>query len=488
MNLFSSQSIRRAEEWLSQRRRRVILSLLLFGALFRAIYYAELSQGPAFSQHRWEASDMYFFDSWASGIVAGDWLTNRALHPLVDWERGITQGALNKYPELKASVEKEAGLTGQKDLDQTLWNRWMGGKAFHQEPLYPYMVAATYSIFGRDVRWVFVWQMLLGLGSILLVYCIGCKYFGDLTGTLSGLLALLYAPMMYHELLLLRDSTMIFFTLLLVAVCGEAIERKCARWWCYFGLVSGLCLLLKSTYMPYILASFFILLLTYRGEPKLFLRCVAPAVAALLLITSPFVMRNISLGVPPFAFSGPGGAALTIIVWNSDDYDEWPDCATHLKYASEYMAETNGRPLPAAIKTLQTHKTVWSVARMVLLKIKGVWHWFEMPNNDNIYYYRIHAAILSWLPMTFLTCMPFALAGFVIALPDIKKSWPLYLILWGLFKLAERAALTNEEYPAYQQPATPYAYAPMGTAIVPAHDGSEIQSETPGNAPGDGRQ
>lgn len=69
-----------------------------------------------------------------------------------------------------------------------------------------------------------------------------------------------------------------------------------------------------------------------------------------------------------------------------------------------------------------------------------------------------------------------------------SKSWPLYLILWGLFKLAERAALTNEEYPAYQQPVTPYAYAPTGSAIVPAHDASEIQTETPGNAPGDGRQ
>jgi hypothetical protein len=34
-----------------------------------------------------------------------------------------------------------------------------------------------------------------------------------------------------------------------------------------------------------------------------------------------------------------------------------------------------------------------------------------------------------------------------------NKTWPFYLILWGVLKLAERAALASEGYP--QWPATP---------------------------------
>lgn len=57
--------------------------------------------------------------------------------------------------------------------------------------------------------------------------------------------------------------------------------------------------------------------------------------------------------------------------------------------------------------------------------------------------------------------------------------WPLLLILIGVLKLAERAALANEEFPPY--PGTPYPYGnqpypgtqaqpPVSqTSIIPAH-------------------
>lgn len=58
------------------------------------------------------------------------------------------------------------------------------------------------------------------------------------------------------------------------------------------------------------------------------------------------------------------------------------------------------------------------------------------------------------------------------------KSWPLYLILWGVLKLAQRAALSSldEEggypgYPGYYPPvpaAGPSAPASNPTSVVPA--------------------
>lgn len=44
---------------------------------------------------------------------------------------------------------------------------------------------------------------------------------------------------------------------------------------------------------------------------------------------------------------------------------------------------------------------------------------------------------------------------------DWGKSWPFYLILWGVLKLAERAALASEGYP--QWPGAPQQGWPQGT-------------------------
>lgn len=56
------------------------------------------------------------------------------------------------------------------------------------------------------------------------------------------------------------------------------------------------------------------------------------------------------------------------------------------------------------------------------------------------------------------------------------RSWPLFLIMAGVFLLAERAALSREEiYPSMPFPGVPDSSAtqnaaPASTAMVPAHE------------------
>lgn len=58
------------------------------------------------------------------------------------------------------------------------------------------------------------------------------------------------------------------------------------------------------------------------------------------------------------------------------------------------------------------------------------------------------------------------------------KSWPFYLILAGVFALAERAALASEgDYPPVPYPGAPYPGAPYaGAPQPPAQTGSAIVS------------
>lgn len=417
------------DAWLSHRRRWVVGSLVLLAALFRIIYFVQLNDGPCIQQHRWKNSDMHFFDAWAKWIAGGDWLTNDSVHPLVPWQRDISTTAMATHADLKESVAKEAAAKGQKDLDRVLWDRWLEGKTFHQEPLYPYMVAVTYSIFGPDVRWVFAWQMLFGIGSVLLIYLIGRRYFGDLAGTIAGFLAVFYAPIMYYELVLLRDSLMIFFSLALVYFFGLAVDKNKNAYWFAYGVVAGLTLFLKSTFAPLIAACLVVSALTWRTRQPVPWSFGAAAVAGILLMLAPCVARNVYVGVAPFALSSPGMGALTLIENDTADYPEDSGTVFNLKYAPEIMAKTNGKFFASGVEVLNTHPNAWSVVKMVWHKFSFVWHWYEIPNNDNLYYYALHAPILRWLPITFLITAPLALVGLAAGLRNMRENWPLYLLL-----------------------------------------------------------
>lgn len=72
------------------------------------------------------------------------------------------------------------------------------------------------------------------------------------------------------------------------------------------------------------------------------------------------------------------------------------------------------------------------------------------------------------------------------------RSWPLYLIVLGVLKLAQRTALANADpppyptgYPGYPQPATggPAPVSPGSTALVPA----DSSTHEPTNEFGDRR-
>lgn len=72
---------------------------------------------------------------WAQSLRGGDWLTNRELHPLHDWHLILAD---------EFFVAKAANKDDEQGRARELWNRWYGGKQFHQEPLYPYLLGMLF--------------------------------------------------------------------------------------------------------------------------------------------------------------------------------------------------------------------------------------------------------------------------------------------------------------------------------------------------------
>lgn len=412
----NSKPFSKLTAYLHNKRKWVIFAIILIAVVFRLIYFLQISSGPCLLVNDWQESDMYFFNSWAKQIVGGDVLTDKSLHPFHKWHKDIAAKYFNSGH-------------GQGDYSDaaahSLWNSWYGEKRFHQEPLYPYLIAVTYFILSQDQRWVFAWQMLLGIASICLIYLITSFIFDELTGVTASLFALFAGNMLFYEVLLLRTSLIIFIGLLMVYLL--LIMKENWRWYSGLGFLFGLALMLKTTFLLFILLVLGSMVFQKIRKPEIKIYKIPVLLGGMLIALSPFMVRNIIVGVSPLSFSSVN--AVTFINSNAEDYP--PEQGFFISsYTEEIMAKTNGDIIPVCYYTLKTH-SLTSYLQQLCRKFNSVWHWYEKPNNCNFYYFGLYAWILK-LPATFLIIGSWGIIGLFMAVKKFIKCQYLYFLLASL--------------------------------------------------------
>jgi len=413
---------------LEGRRSLVLATIVGLSVLWRIVYFVQLSSGPMIGTHQWDQSDMNFMHRWALEISAGDWLTDQALHPHHRWHADLAKSYLATHPDERAELERQAmsGSPGGTPA-QRLWDRWYGGKQFHQEPLYPYMVAATYALIGADVRWVFLWQMLLGVAINVLIWRLATRAFGSTVGAAAGLLAVFCSPLVFYELLLIRATSIVFASLALVFVAARALDTPTWRAWVGVGVTTGVAMLLKTTFLLLGLGIFVLLVWRLRRDRTLMLRAACSMVAAVLFCLAPAVARNVVVGAPPTSLTSVGPIA--VLSSNAEDTVGKPFISHGSRHAPEVLGKTGGRFLPTLVETLRTNESGHEYLGHLGSRFLWVWHWFEIPANANFYYFQLHAPVLRVLPMTFFSIAPMGLVGLYLSLRRSRRAGPLYLLI-----------------------------------------------------------
>jgi 4-amino-4-deoxy-L-arabinose transferase-like glycosyltransferase len=404
--------------WLRSHRRTVLGLLIALAVALRVVYFVQLSAGPCLLQHRWEETDMHFFDAWAKAIAAGDWLSDASPHPFLDWHRRIANGYLAVHPEVGAALARD----GVADPAAAVYEQWAGGKAFHQEPLYPYLVALTYRLVGPDVRWVFGWQLASGIALLIVLWSAVRRAFDDTVAAVAALLVALSGPLLFQEMVLLREAPIACVGIVLVALTLRAERRATTGAWLVLGLVLGVGLLLKTIFLPYGLGVLAVLAIRHRRRG---ITAAAALVAGVVVALAPAVARNLAVGAPALALSSVG--TLVFVMSNAVDFPSGLGFYVS-QHTGEIMGETGGRFLAAARATLATHPGPASVLAMVAAKLATLWHWYEVPNNADFYYYRLQAPVLWLAPVTFLVVSPLALVGLALGARTRRTSWPFYLL------------------------------------------------------------
>ncbi|MBN1353461.1 MAG: glycosyltransferase family 39 protein [Candidatus Omnitrophica bacterium] len=392
----------------------IVLAILLAGLALRIAYWSQIKESTSMYQHLWPQTDMNFFYTWANSIRGGDWLVNKSLHPFAEW-----QEQLSGKPD-------EKGYNA--DSAKAMWDQWYGEKRFHQEPLYPYFLAVVFKLFGPGVQWVFAIQCLLGIVSNLLIYVITRRFFGTATALIAAAISLLYGPFMFYESVLLR-ATLITFTMLLTAwLFTIAMDHKKPVYFLLSGLSSGICVVTKSTTFLFILPLVLFLIFHFRADMRQAARFIGLFALGIFLATSPFIVRNLIVGVAPLALSSV--AADAIISGNAGDFIPGTGFSIG-RYFVPIMEKAHGNIIPTIYYTLRTHSSVASVIKQLCGKFLVFWNWYEIPNNINYYYARLYSGLLSHWQITFAALGPVSFFGLFLAARTIKKTFILYALVFA---------------------------------------------------------
>jgi 4-amino-4-deoxy-L-arabinose transferase-like glycosyltransferase len=160
------------------------------------------------------------------------------------------------------------------------------------DPLYPYLLAALYWVFGRSVHIVRVAQALLGGGAVALTFALGRRLLGAPAGVIAAAISAVYPFFIYYAAQLLTE-TLFMALILAVFVAGyRAQDTARARWFAVLGVLTGLAALCRAE--AFVFGGVLIIWLAWRTLRPLVARVQLGAIAlvAMLVVMLPWGIRN----------------------------------------------------------------------------------------------------------------------------------------------------------------------------------------------------
>jgi 4-amino-4-deoxy-L-arabinose transferase-like glycosyltransferase len=302
---------------------------------------------------------------WSGRILEGDVLSREPTHPYPSWMAEI------------APVER--------------WARWWGGRhVFFRAPLYAYLLAGMRLVAGDGFWGIALCQMALALGGVALAFVLAERVFGTPAALVAGLGSALYGPSLLHEPLLLRDPLAVTCTLAMLWALLRAPDGGPRRWF-LAGLAFAACTLARETTGAF--APFVVLWAVQRLRARAAALALGGFLGGALLGLSPLALRNVAVGVTPWALSsrgveefvighaaGPGPAGLGI-----------PPATGRI------LLEADGRLLPAMRLTLASYAGDWrTLARRERDRLRAIVSRYEPADNVSWTYFATRSAALRW--------------------------------------------------------------------------------------------
>src|ERR1051326_2577413 len=135
----------------------------------------------------------------------------------------------------------------------------------------------------------------------------------------------------------------------------------------------------------------------------------AIVVGGVLLGLSPAIARNLIVGVSPFTLAADRGVTLV----GGSDASATPEMGGggwNFARVEYVMEQSDAKSWPAMKMSLASHGSAAHFAWLLARKFAKFWQWYEEPDNQNFYYFRLYSTMLR-VSLTAYLVAPLILVG-----------------------------------------------------------------------------
>lgn len=360
--------------------------------------------------------------------------------------------------------------------------QWLGTEIFYQDPLYPYFLGVEYSIVGRDLFRVRALQFAIGSASCVLIFLLADSFFDRKTGVVAGVLAALYKPFFYFEGLLLKSFLAVFLISLFMLVLMLARGRRSFLLWVLAGVILGLLALVRANVLVLVPAVIVWAFVPGVVTDSIARKAVAAAgvVVGLILILAPVTVRNYVVGKDfvlitsqagqnflignnPSNVSGRYQPPITVRPnprYEQADFRIQAEIATGRKLKP---SEVSAYWFSEAFRFIRDEPLRWLT--LMLKKFWLFWNWYEVPDNQNFYFFRQYSSVLGLPLPNFRFVAALGLTGMLLCLPRWRRVLLLYLVVL----LYSATVIAFYVFARYRLPVVPglIVFASYALASVP---------------------
>jgi 4-amino-4-deoxy-L-arabinose transferase-like glycosyltransferase len=359
--------------------------------------------------------------------------------------------------------------------------------AFFRAPLYPYLVALLYKIFGVSPWPVIVFQNLLGLLTAVVSYQFAKRVFGLPVAFWTGLIVAVYPMLIYFEGETLTTSVEVFLYTVAIYRLFIAVQQPAAGNVIKAGFLLGLAAIARPTILPVAVVFPIAFLFKYgiHAIKDVIFKSLIMAAAALIPIL-PVTLTNLVKGGEFVLIATQGGAnfyignskeadGITVIApgpqmrlgpYNDNVWTSSMDEAVRRTGRKMSQSEVSSFWFREALKEIGSD--VGRAVRLYFKKFYLFWHGQEIFNQKPVYYAAEYSRLISVLvwkklvnfPSGFL--FPLMFIGILLAFrnkqPVLVPS--LYIIIYALLVSAFFVCAR------FRQPILPVAVMLAAYAVV----------------------
>ena len=315
---------------------------------------------------------------------------------------------------------------------------------FFRAPLYPFFLTLLIKIFGEDLYFLRIVQILIGSLSCVLIYLLARRLFNSRVALLASLFACFYAPFIFYEAEFQDTFLIIFLDILLVYLLFLAQKKPSLFRFFLSGIILGLSAIARPNILLF--AVFIPLWIFFYFRKKISLRIALNFVAFFLLgiclIVLPVILVNYFAGKDFVIIAWQGG--INFYLGNNPYASGYKAVASGIRTTWEgiYFDSINlsRKSTGRELKFSQT-QTFWLkqgfnfifeqpflASKLYLKKIALFLGGYEISENPNIYFFWSHPQNLLkpllWKKIIYFPAgllLPLAWLGVFLSFREWKK-------------------------------------------------------------------